>query len=148
MPVANARCLSHPSALTSWLRFTNDELLAAIECGTIPVAFDLRTPGSERATLRLWFPNVEALVRSGGRDCGPVPDLDEVLSQIIPGTFDVRSSRLERDWAVSHQHVHELVSAGCLPIRQRRQQEQGPLSFDLLAADGLRAFLASRLTGV
>lgn len=147
MSVANSRCLSHPGALTSWIRLTRDELLAEIERGTVPFAFDLRSPDSDRATLRLWHPTIEALVKTRGADSGPTPEIHELLLQLVPGRFDVRSSQLERDWDISHQHVHELIAAGCLPVSRQATAAAGPHSFSLLDPAGLRAFLASRLFG-
>lgn len=139
-------CLSTLGSLRDWLRLTNDEVLAAIESGAIPFAFDLRSRNAERSELRLWHPNVEALVRSRGADSGPRPILTALWPQIMPSR-DVRSSELERWWSVSHQHVNEMIDAGELPVRRARAAASGPHSYTLLSGEELRAFLASRLIG-
>lgn len=145
MKIDARRCLSHPAALINWTHQTPEELMADIECGAVPFAFDLRFPGADRATIRLWHPNVERIVETFGADKGPTPTLDEMLAQHLPGIFDIRSSDLERYWAVSHQHIHELISAGCLPVSRRASAVAGPNSCHLLSSSGLKAFLRSRV---
>lgn len=137
------RSLSTVESLRDWLRITHDEVLSAIENGVIPVAFDLRTPGAERAEVRIWHPTVEALVRSRGRDSGPRLDADAVIARLVPE--DVRSSALETLWSLSHQHVWGLIDSGCLPVRRRPAAASGPLSFAVLHSDGIRAFLRQRV---
>lgn len=139
------RCLSHPAALSSYLHQTPEELQADIERGTVHFAFDLRAPSADRACVRLWHPNVLALVASQGADPGPVMPLAEMLLQLVPGLFDVRSSDLERYWSISHQHVHELIAAECLPVSRRGAATGGPNSCHFLSSSGLRAFLRSRV---
>lgn len=137
------RCLSSPETVRDFLRLTAEEVTHAVEAGTIPFAWDLRSPGSERAELRLWHPCCESLIKSGARDPGPAPAEVELYRLLIPER-DVRSSELERWWSVSHQLVHRLIAAGLLPVRRSPAATSGPASYYLLDAAGLRAFLASR----
>lgn len=147
LAIPATRCLTTAETLRDLLRLTHDEVMAAVDSGVLPYAFDLRAPGADRAEVRIWHPSAEALVKSNGSDSGPRPAIDALLHQLIPG-HDVRSSSLERWWTISHQHVHCLIKAGCLPVKRAPQVRLGPNSFHLLSADGLRTFLRHRLLSV
>ena len=144
LSIPATRCLTTAETLRDLLRITHDEVMAAVDSGVVPYAFDLRTPGADRLEIRIWHPSAEALVKSGGKDSGPRIPTDDLLHHLVPG-HDVRSSNLERWWTVSHQHIHALIKAGSLPVRRAPSVRLGPHSFFLLAADGLRTFLRTRL---
>lgn len=143
LSIPATRCLSSPETVRDFLRYTAEEVAQAVEVGTIPFAWDLRSPGAERAELRIWHPTAEAIIRSGASDPGPQPAEGELYRMLIPDR-DVRSSELERWWSVSHQLVHRLISAGQLPVRRDPAASSGPASYYLLTSAGLRTFLASR----
>lgn len=147
MTIPAARCLCTASTLRSLLALTTEEILTTIESGIIPHAFDLRDSNADqRGLCRIWRPTVEALIRSAGRESGPVASTEFVIEQLVPDR-DVRSSELERWWTVSPQHVGSLIAAGLLPIRRSPTASHGPASFHLLDGRGLREFLASRVIG-
>ncbi len=138
------RCLSTVETLRDWLRLTHDQVMAAIESGLIPYAFDLRYAARERSEIRLWHPTVSALIESDGKDSGPRPAFESVIEQLVPDRFDIKSSSLETLWSVSHPHVHRLIRAGCIPTKRAPRATHGPASCALLYPEGLRQFLRSR----
>ena len=143
LSIPATRCLSSPETVRDFLRLTAEEVAQAVESGTIPYAWDLRSPGAERSELRVWHPTAEAIIRSGAADPGPQPAEPELYRMLIPER-DVRSSELERWWSVSHQLVHRLIAAGLLPVRRSPAATSGPASYHLLTSAGLRGFLAAR----
>lgn len=146
--VPAARCLGSLATLRDLLpsRPTYEELAAALESGVIGPAFDLRTPSSDRALWRIWQPSLNELLLSRGARClAPAPAA--LLADLVPALDDVKSSSLERWWGVSPQHIHDLIAAGCLPVRRRAAATAGPGSFHLLSREGVTMFLAGRRAG-
>lgn len=142
-PVSLDRSLSTTDTLRDFLRWTHDEVLASIERGIVPVAFDLRAPGASRAEIRIWHPTVTALVQSGGRSSGERVAAPQLVLRLVPA--DVRTSTLERLWSVSHQHVSQLVRSGCLPLAAEPGTDAGPNSFGVVSAPGARQWLLERV---
>lgn len=138
------RCLSTIETVRDWMRLTHDQVMAAIESGIIPFAFDLRFAAQERSEIRIWHPTVEALVESDGKDSGPRPPFDQVIEQLVPDRFDIKSSSLETLWSVSHTHIHRLIRSGAIPAKRVPRAAHGPASCALLYPNGLRQFLYSR----
>jgi hypothetical protein len=144
IPACN--CLSRLDSLCDDFNVPEERVIDWADVGLVPMVFNIAVSRVGRRELRVWKPVRDALRESGGK-VGPVPDLKEVLRQLVPER-GVRSSELEVLWRCSHQHVHELIDAGALPVARRATAKAGPLSCHYLAADAVRAFLKERVIEV
>lgn len=94
------------SGLRAMMGVDEDTVLAHIESGALPFAFDLATPGARRAELRVW---------RGAMD-KQTATLDQVIEDVLgPSplpTLNVRT--LRHRWVCSSTHVHHLIEAGLL----------------------------------
>jgi hypothetical protein len=94
------------SGLRALMGADEDTVLAHIESGALPFAFDLAMPGARRAELRVW---------RGAMD-KQAATLDQVIEDVLgPSplpTLNVRT--LRHRWVCSSTHIHHLIEAGCL----------------------------------
>lgn len=97
VPVAGLRAL---------MGVDEDTVLAHIEDGQLPFAFDLAMPGARRAELRVWRGCIEK------KSATLAEVLQDVLGPSPLPTLNVRT--LRHRWVCSSTHVHHLIEAGLL----------------------------------
>ena len=118
--------------------------MAACQEGTLAWAWDLATPGAQRAELRVWRGSVAAWRQSQGRDGAAAIYEPDVLADLLPGKYDPRSSELTMRWELSRDLLADLIGAGEIRVAREARQLQGVNAACVLNRDSLLAFLKRR----
>lgn len=117
-----------------------DEILHAVETGSLGWAWDIATPGAARMELRIWRESIQAL--SSAQVDEPI-EAEAVIARILPPT-DLRSPQVQRIFSCSSTHIHALIDAGTFDVVTPPAAESGPRSYSVLSRDSVARFLRSR----
>jgi hypothetical protein len=125
-----------------------DELLAAIEDGSLPWAWDIRGAGAERREIRVWRESVLEWVGRDGNRGSEIANLKLEIGNDMPGDIlphrDLRTTELQRLFCCSQKHAQGLIEAGLLVPVRARPVESGPNAFTLVARPSVTRFLRER----
>lgn len=122
-----------------------DEVLGAVESGTLAWAWDIRREGADRRELRIWRDSLLELL-SGTRGTAKM-EAGQVLASMLPPR-PIRTTELQRFWSCSSTHVTHLLEDGQLTAVAAREAGSGPNSFTRIELSSIRTFLtARRVTG-
>jgi hypothetical protein len=100
------------------LRTDEDEIMYLIQDGQM-LAFDLRTPGADKAFVRIWPASIDAIMaaRKTGTQVRRIKDeeLPSIISKIISiDRSHVRAVILRNRLVTSSTHIHNLIRPGLL----------------------------------
>lgn len=122
-----------------------DEVLAAIESGSLAWAWDIRRAGAERREIRIWRDSLLDVV-VGQKRSGAL-DQAAVFAAMLPPR-PIRTTELQRFWSCSSSHISHLLEDGLLTAVAAREAGSGPNSFARVTPESIRSFLtARRVTG-
>lgn len=139
-PIAAARPLVPIEAAIVILDRNEDEILHAIEDGSMGWAWDIAAPGVARREIRIWRESLAALTARRREE--PLT-MDEVLARILPPS-DIRSPQLQRVLSCSQTHLSHLIESGMFEVLVEPRAASGPNSWTLLSRDSVARFLRSR----
>ena len=110
------------TAVMGILDQNEDQVLRLVEAGKLAWAFDLRSPKTNRACLRIVAQCVSDFL-AGTATLGKNESFAAVVDYLFPyHTETVRLSRLTRVFNCSSEHLHCLLAQGCLrPVRPGRR---------------------------
>jgi hypothetical protein len=118
-----------------------DEILHAIESGSLGWAWDIAAPSAERRELRIWRDSILTLAASQMEEANLDPE--RVIARVLPPN-DLRSPQVQRLCSCSGTHIHALMEAGVFEVIQPPAAPSGPRSYSILSRDSVARFLRSR----
>lgn len=120
-----------------------DQVLALIEDGSLSWAWDIRSPGSERREVRIFW---RCLIAWRLQQQAWLGTEDSIYAEVIPTHWQrVRATSIYRRWRCSQELVANLIAARCFTALtdSRRGADGSPE----VTRESVIAFLKSRRLG-
>jgi hypothetical protein len=119
-----------------------DRIIASIEDGTLSLAWDIASPGSQRREVRVWRDSLLAVMR---RERGPATaEVRPIIEAMLPGR-DLLHREVQRLLSCSGTHVSELLNLEALLPAGPRPTRSSPMHFTRVLRVSVVTFLERRI---